>query len=228
MTSRDADAGRAQDAAEQLRGFGPLGLIAVIVILAGSLAGPVVGALLVWVWVQISKTPPQALGFKAPHSWPVTLVVGVVFGIVFKLCAKALVMPLLGAPPINIPYHYLAGNATALPGIVLSVLISASLGEEVLFRGYLFERFGKLLGHGQAALVATVLLSAAPFALAHYPDQRLPGVEQAAVTGLVFGGIFAWQRQIWFVMVAHAAFDLTAVALIYWNWEARVAHLLFR
>ncbi len=28
-------------------------------------------------------------------------------------------------------------------------------------------------------------------------------------------------------MVAHAAFDLTALAIIYWNLESRVAHLVF-
>jgi len=28
-------------------------------------------------------------------------------------------------------------------------------------------------------------------------------------------------------MVAHAAFDLTALALIYWSWESAVAHFLF-
>jgi hypothetical protein len=30
------------------------------------------------------------------------------------------------------------------------------------------------------------------------------------------------------VILAHAAFDLTAVALIYRGWEGPVAHLLFR
>jgi hypothetical protein len=30
------------------------------------------------------------------------------------------------------------------------------------------------------------------------------------------------------LMVAHAAFDLTAVAIIYWDLESRVAHLVFR
>jgi hypothetical protein len=29
-------------------------------------------------------------------------------------------------------------------------------------------------------------------------------------------------------MVAHAAFDLTALAIIYWNLETKVAHLVFR
>ena len=32
---------------------------------------------------------------------------------------------------------------------------------------------------------------------------------------------------IWTVMFAHAAFDLTALALIYWNLESAVAHAIF-
>jgi membrane protease YdiL (CAAX protease family) len=42
----------------------------------------------------------------------------------------------------------------------------------------------------------------------------------------VFGVIVARTGRIWTVMCAHAAFDLTAVAIIYWNLEAGVAHLV--
>ena len=66
------------------------------------------------------------------------------------------------------------------------------------------------------------------FGAAHYPMQGLAGTEQAIVTGLVFGTIFMLTRRIWMLMVAHAAFDVAAVAVIYWNLETRVAHLLFR
>jgi uncharacterized protein len=223
-----AGAAPTQDAAERLRGFGSVGVLAIVAIIAGSLAGPLVSAVLVLAWAQLSQTPLRALGLAAPRSWTATVAGGVLLGIAFKLSMKALVMPLLGAPPINTPYHYLAGNPAALPGMLAAVLVSAGFGEEVFFRGYVFERLGKLLGRGKVALTATLLLSAALFALAHYHDQRLPGVEQATVTGLVFGGIYAWRKQLWVVILAHAAFDLTAVALIYWGWEAPVAHLLVR
>jgi len=196
-------------------------------ILAGSLLGPPVAAILVLVWAKLSCTPLQALGFRAPRSWPVTLAVGIASGIVLKLGMKVVVMPLLGAPASNVQYRWLVGNPGALPGMAAMVIVSAGLGEEVFFRGYLFERLGRLLGPGSVAVASTVLLSSALFALAHYPDQGLPGVEQAAVTGLVFGGFFAWRKEIWPVIVAHVAFDLTAVMIIYGNWERTMAHLLF-
>jgi len=228
MTVERSGAAPTQDTAERLQGFGLVGLLAIFAIIAGGMAGPLVSAVLVLAWAQLSQTPLRALGLAAPRSWTATVAVGVLLGIAFKLSMKALVMPLLGAPPLNTPYHYLAGNAAALPGMLAAVLVSAGFGEEVVFRGYVFERLGKLLGRGKVALTATILLSATLFALAHYPDQRLPGVEQAAVTGLVFGGIYAWRKQLWVVILAHAAFDLTAVALIYQGWEGPVAHLLFR
>lgn len=230
MTTRGAETANVQtsETARRLRSFGPLGVLAVLAIVAGSMAGFFVSAVLVLVWARFSDTPLGDLGFKAPRSWIVTLLGGVTFGIAFKLGAKAFVMPLLGAPAINMSYHYLTGNAQALPWIVATVLIGAGFGEEVFFRGYLFERLGTLLGPGKPALAGTILLSATLFALAHYHGQGLPGVEQATMTGLVFGGIYAWRKQIWFLMVAHAAFDLTAIAIIYWNWEEAVARLIFR
>ena len=45
--------------------------------------------------------------------------------------------------------------------------------------------------------------------------------------GLVYGAIFARTGRLWMLIAAHAAFDLTALAIIYWDLEADVAHLVF-
>ena len=212
----------------RLRGFGPVGVLAVLVVFTAALGGPVVASIAVLVWAWWSRTPMRALGFRAPTNWALTLIGGMAFGVVFKLVLKIVVMPLIGAPPINVPFQYLVGNTAALPGMVATILISAAVGEEIFFRGYLFERLGTLLGRSPAALAITVVFSAALFGVAHYGGQGVPGVQQAAIVGLVMGGIFAWSRQIWFLMIAHGAFDLTALAIIYWGWERTLASLLFR
>jgi hypothetical protein len=36
------------------------------------------------------------------------------------------------------------------------------------------------------------------------------------------------QHAIWVPMTMHAAFDATAVAIIGWNLESRIGHLVFR
>jgi membrane protease YdiL (CAAX protease family) len=213
--------------AAQLRGFGPLGLLSILVIVLTSVVKPL-GGLLVLLWAWRSHTPWRDIGYVRPRSWLGSLAVGVVFGCVFKLLMKAIVMPLLGAPEINSAYHYVIGNRAALPGLVFTMIVGAGFGEETVFRGFLFERLGKLFGTGAGAKVSIVLLTSAVFALGHYANLGLPGVEQAMITGLVFGTIFAVTGRIWIVMCAHAAFDLMAVAIIYWNLEVAVAHLVFK
>jgi membrane protease YdiL (CAAX protease family) len=90
----------------------------------------------------------------------------------------------------------------------------------------LFERLGKLFGSGTGAKALIVLLTTAWLAVVHYRERGLAGAEQATFTGLVFGTIFALTGRIWIPTVAHAAFDLTAYAIIYWNLESDVAHLI--
>ena len=213
--------------ASRLRGFGPIGLLATLLILAGNLLFIPLSALLVLAWAWRSRTPWREIGYVRPASWVGDLILGLIFGAALKLLMKALVMPLLfKADPINHAYHHLVGNTAALPAMLLLIVVGAGFGEETLFRGYLFERLGKLLGHGPAAKTWTVLLSAAAFGLAHYPEQGLAGVEQATIVGLVFGTIYARSGRLWLLMCAHSAFDLVALAIIYLDLEATVAGLV--
>jgi membrane protease YdiL (CAAX protease family) len=218
--------------ATSLRGFGPLGILAILVILLtgnillGSVVVPV-GAILVLLWVRWSHTPWRAIGYVRPKSWIAGLAIGIAFGIASKFLMKIIVMPLLGADPINQAYHHWAGNKAALPYAVWACLV-AGWGEETVFRGYMFERLGKLLGNALWARALIVLLTSVWFGLAHYLVQGLAGTEQAAIVGLALGTIFAFTGQLWMLMCAHAAFDLTALAIIYLNLESRVAHLVFK
>ncbi len=215
--------------AEGLRGFGPLGILAILVILfAGNHPFVPLSAVLVLVWAWRSRTPWREIGYVRPESWTRTLAAGIAFGAVFKFLMKAIVMPLLGADPINQAFHYLAGNTAALPAAVYAMIVGAGFGEETVFRGYVFERFGKLFGPGVWAKPLIVLITSAWFGLAHYSLQGLAGVEQAAIVGFVFGTIFAVTGRIWMLIFAHAAFDLTALAIIYWNLESNVAHFVFK
>lgn len=162
-----------------------------------------------------------------PESWARTIAVGIVFGVGLKFAMKAFVMPLFGAHPANDAFRYLVGNTAALPGILATVIFGAGFGEEVIFRSFLFERFGKLLGATLAATVAIIVITTALFAAAHYPLQGWPGVQQAAVVGLIFALIYAVTQRIWMLIVAHAAFDVAAVAIIYYDLESWVANLIF-
>lgn len=187
----------------------------------------VIAVAAILVWAKQSGTPLHALGLVRPTSWATTIAVGVAFGIVLKLLMKSVVMPLLGASELNHAYQYLVGNTAALPEMLFTVVVIAGFGEELVYRGFLFNRLSVLAGSGAWGKAAVVLLTSALFGVVHRFDQGLPGVQQATVVGLVFGSIFAVTRQLWPLIVAHAAFDVTAVFIIYWNLEATVAHLVW-
>ena len=213
--------------AARLRGFGPVGLVAILIVLGGNLVVPPLSAILVLIWAKISRTPWRELGFVRPRSWPKTIILGILLGVAAKFAMKALVMPLFGAPPINRAFQFVTGNASVIPFMLYLVIVVAGFGEETFYRGWMFERLGKLLGHSFAAKLAAVAITASLFAIVHYPEQGGPGVEQALVMGLVFGSIFAITGQIFLLMIVHATFDLTAVWMIYYGLETRVAHLIF-
>lgn len=214
--------------ATALRRFGPIGILAFLIILGGNMLFVPLTAILVLVWAWLSGTPWREIGYSRPGNWTITVLVGIVFGVVFKFLTKVIVMPLLGADPINWTYHFLVGNRAALPAMIYAVTIGAGFGEETFFRGYLFERLGKLFGSSAWVKGLIVLLTSVVFGLAHYSSQGVAGTQQATITGLVFGTIFSLTGRIWMLIFAHAAFDLTALAIIYWDLEFKVAHLVFK
>jgi membrane protease YdiL (CAAX protease family) len=212
--------------AKSVRGFGLLGWISFLVITAGAMVVVPLGALLVVLWAWLSRTPWREIGYLRPRSWAAGLALGAAAGAAFKLAMKAVVMPLLGADPVNHAYHYMAGNRGAVAAFAVYAVLGAGWGEETFFRGYLFERLGKLLGASPAAKGTIVVVTAAIFGFLHYA-QGWPGVVQALIVGLVFGTVFAVTGRLYTLMVIHAAFDLTAAAMIYLDAESRIAHLLF-
>ena len=219
--------------AADLRGFGPIGIFSILAIVFGgnlfisNIIFVPLGGLLALIWTLRSHTPWAELGYIRPKSWMFTIVVGLVFGIGLKLLMKTIVMPLLGANAVNTTYHFLAGNKALFPLAILFMIV-AGFAEETVFRGFLFQRFSKLFGPAVWVKTLSVLVSTLLFGLGHYADQGLAGFEQATVVGFIYGLIYAATGRIWLLIIAHAAFDIAAVAIIYLNLELKIAHLFFR
>jgi membrane protease YdiL (CAAX protease family) len=213
--------------AEKLRGFGPVGLAAMLVIIVAALLFGPIAAILVIGWAKWARVPWPEIGFGRPKSWALTILGGIVAGVVLKLVLKAVVMPLLAAPPANAAFAFATGNPAALARMIATVVIVAGLGEEILYRGYLFERLRRLLGRSGTATAAVVIITTALFAAAHLADQGVPGAEQAAITGLTFAGLYLLSGSLWLSIVTHASFDITALLMIYFGVEGVMARSIW-
>jgi len=213
--------------AEKLRGWGLVGIVAFIIVVAGVLLTPPIAAALGLVWLWLSRTPLREMGMTRPKSWAVTILGGLLLGIALKFVMKAVVLPLFGADPVNHTFHYLAHNNAAALEFAAYAIYGAGFSEEFFFRGYLFERLGKLFGQSTLAIVTIIIVTTGLFGLAHFAQGPF-GVVNALFTGATVAIIFALTRNLWFVMSAHAAFDLTALGIIYYDVEPQVAHLIFK
>src|SRR5215510_13469095 len=67
----------------RLRGFGPAGILTIIVIPFAGTA--LIGALLVLLWVRLTRTPLREIGFVAPKKRIRAIAGGILFGVAFKL-----------------------------------------------------------------------------------------------------------------------------------------------
>ena len=211
-----------------LRGRGPIGVLFVLfILLVAYLVGPRIAAPLVLVWAWWAGVPWGDLGFRRPKSWALLIAGGILAGAAEKLFSKTIMMPLLHAPDLNAHYQYVVHNKRAMWELIFTSLTFAGFFEEVLARGFLFERLGKFIGTSRVALVATILFTSVLFGAAHYPEQGWPGVEQAGIFAIIDGIIFVATRQIWFLVVMHAAFDIVATLIIYFGLERQLAHFFF-
>ena len=55
--------------AARLRGFGPLGILAILIILGGNVVVAPLSAILILIWVKLSGTPWRDIGYVRPRSW---------------------------------------------------------------------------------------------------------------------------------------------------------------
>jgi hypothetical protein len=85
------------------------------------------------------------------------------------------------------------------------LLAAMGAGEEVLFRGYLFQRACELFGSILASFLFATLFAAVHFA---NPDVSLTAVLNTFLAGLFFCGLFLATRSLWTVAATHVSWNL--------------------
>ena len=86
-------------------------------------------------------------------------------------------------------------------------LITASVAEEIIYRGYAMERLLKL---GVSPLL-TVVITQIAFALYHLKD-GMSSVLMVATIGSLFALYYVWTRNLWVTIIGHFFVDALAIA----------------
>ena len=178
------------------------------------------GALLVsYLWLRRDGKLAEAWNLTLPDNWGRTLLQALLAGAVivawFQLGTLLLKSAGGSAPEVSSVIGFVTqGPATFALWIVLVAWLSAGLGEELLYRGFLMDRLQRLKGiSGRLWLV--IAIQAVLFGLPHL-YQGISGVIVTAVVGLWLGWIRLRERgNLWICVLAHAAVDTVMMSLAY-------------
>lgn len=159
------------------------------------------------------------LGFRQPRRW--TMVPFQAAGILAAFIAAQTLGPLLLSSFISLPepdlsrYDAIAGNLGAAIAMALVLPLTASIPEEVIYRGFLIGRLSDLFGWNAGGASMSVLVQALVFGAIHF-QWGIGGVIMTFVMGIIWGAAYLLcGRNLWIVIIAHSAGHVLLVVQLY-------------
>ena len=125
-----------------------------------------------WVFLRAEDRPLTSIGLSLDRSWARQFLAGSLGGIAIILVTAALGGALGG-------FHLVRSADTGLPQLLLGgwLFLAVALNEELLFRGYLFQRLEQGLGPWAAQACLALL-----FALSHWGNPGMAGATKVWAT----------------------------------------------
>lgn len=98
--------------------------------------------------------------------------------------------------------------------------VSAALGEEMFFRGFIITRLESVFTRVPFASIIAVVLAAAFFGYVHMYYQGMRGLVTTGAVGLAFGLMFLfWKRNLWPVILVHGIVDSIGFTARFMDWD---------
>lgn len=197
------------------RGGGDVPLIVLVVL------SPVSLLVIALVWLRLRYGHGMARVAGRRWRWSdvgvgVGVGVGCFVGQRAVLVAIAALLTGLGleVPAVQETFQVIADDRATAPALVVTAVVLAPAGEELLFRGLVFQGLRVRRGFWSAGIV-----SAALFTLAHLGDGGGPVADLIIVAGifplgLVFAAVMERRRSLLASIVSHAVYNAGGVALL--------------
>jgi membrane protease YdiL (CAAX protease family) len=159
------------------------------------------------------------LGFRRPERW--VWVPFQVIGILIVFVAAQTLVPLLISLFITVPdpdmsrYESIAGNPSAAILLALILPLTASIPEEIIYRGFLIGRLSEIFGRNAGGATMTVGIQALIFSAIHF-QWGIGGMIMTITMGIVWGTAYLLcGRNLWVVILAHSAGHILFVIQLY-------------
>ncbi len=159
------------------------------------------------------------IGFRRPSRW--STVPLWVLGILIAFIAGQVLLPGLISRIVELPapdlsrYDSVYQNLSAALVLLIALPLTASIPEEIIYRGFLMDRVNRIVGWGAGGTVLAVIVPALLFAAAHF-QWGVGGMMMTTIMGVVWGTAFVLcGRNLWIVILAHSAGHVLLVIQLY-------------
>lgn len=179
---------------------------------------------LVWISLWLRKLGWKGVGLRRPPNWLRTVALGVLTGIMAQLLAVWLIDPLLvqltGQPFDLSDFRRIPGNApNLLAYIVIGWLLGAFL-EEMVYRGYMINRFVDLFRSKRLGSVVGVMVGSLLFAIGHL-NLGIASVLETFLFSLLYSALYlAAVKNLWLPIISHGIYNTTFFVLVYLGYTA--------
>jgi hypothetical protein len=174
----------------------------------------------IWVTLRRGRSLTD-LGFTRPNRWwtvPFWAIGIMVAFIVAQAAASFLLAALIDLPEPDLSrYDFIRGNLMSAIAMALVLPVAAAVPEEIVYRGFLVDRFSCLMGGGNGSAVFPVLAQAVVFGSVHF-QWGVGGIVLTSIMGAVWGFAFLLcGRNLWIVILAHSAAHIALVGQLYFS-----------
>ncbi len=112
-------------------------------------------------------------------------------------------------------YDSISGNLGAAIAMALILPLTASIPEEVIYRGFLIGRLSDIFGRNTGGAVMAVLVQGLIFGAVHF-QWGIGGMIVTVMMGIVWGTAYLLcGRNLWIVILAHSAGHILFVIQLY-------------
>ena len=170
---------------------------------------------LVLLFAYLQDGSLRGLNFKRLGIKEVAIIIALYIGLelLMDFAIQPLVSKLFNEPADYSSFDFVKGDSAAYFKYLLYMWLSAAIGEELLFRGFMTLQLQKLFG-GRKLFI--VLITAVLFSLPHlYPG--ISGLVMTFLFGLVFGFIYMRFKNIWINIIVHGLIDSLFLTLAYFG-----------
>lgn len=159
------------------------------------------------------------LGLRRPRHWKT--VPFQVAGILIAFIGAEMLVPLVVSSFIHMPkpdfsrYEAVSGNLGNAIKLALILPLTASIPEEIIYRGFLISRLSDIFGRNRSGAVLAVLVQALVFGAVHFM-WGTGGMIVALIMGVVWGTAYLLcNRNLWTVIFAHSGGHILFVVQLY-------------